>query len=96
MEIVELTKASEIVSRALVSNILESAIDLARHNELLTFVDSFGANYSLEESCITICWDNQIWDKNKDDYPFAEDSVEPVSIFLFFISLDPRSYRLSF
>ena len=81
MEIVELTKASCPVVDSLFKDLIEESLHKARHNELLTMVNSFGTNFNLENSCITVSWVSQIWDKNDDKHPYSEDEIEPVSIF---------------
>ena len=77
-----LLKNSDSISIAenLLSEIIADTMKQARYKQLLSMVDSFGVNFNLENSVMTVCWENQVWDANKDDYPYDEDREEPVSI----------------
>ena len=76
---VELTKDGSGCASYVTNLIVEKAIFEARANELMQFVDSFGTNHTIETGMIPVMTLNLPKDANVDNYPYAEDAVEPVS-----------------
>jgi len=79
MRQLELTKHSRECATHVAHFLVENAIFEARANELMQYVDSFGTNHTIESGMIPVMTLNLPKDVNVDNYPYAEDVIEPVS-----------------
>lgn len=74
----ELARGSAAVADGVIDDLCRGAVEEARRNALLVFVDGFGLSHSLESTDIAVNWVQRIWDRGIDSYKYADDLVEPV------------------
>ena len=67
-QLTELARSSAAVADGVIDGLCQAAVEEARRNALLVFVDGFGLTHSLDSADMAVNWVERIWDRGIDSY----------------------------